>query len=215
MSITFLDLRSVGLIPGREGENDYILLMLTQAFQQDGRVKVVDRTMLDVLLNELKLSGADLTDPRTALKIGRLISARLIATGSIIRDSDNLQLSMRVIETETSDIAVALAELMERKLSITKVAGQISAMMLNRIKKAFPIRGVIKQVRMDSVVLNIGSNVGLSTGMELAVVNPEIEGKGRILGKIELTEVRKTESEAKIVGKLRVLSGTKVEEQVQ
>jgi len=214
-TITFLDLRSMGLIPGREGENDYILLMLTQAFQQDGRIKVVDRAMLDVLLNELKISSSDLADPRTALKLGRLLSARLIATGSIIRDVESVQVSMRVIETETSNVAVALAEPMDRKLGINKVADRISGMLLQKIKSAFPIRGIIEQVHGNTVDLNIGSDVGIMVGTKLDIVQPEIEGKGRVIGTVEVTEVKKTQSKAKIIEKkVRVYRDMKVEEQV-
>ena len=215
MTITFLDLRSVGMIPGREGENDYINLMLTQAFQKEGSVKVVDRTMLDALLNELKLSSSDLADPRTALKLGRLLSARLITTGSIIRDSESIQVSIRVVETETSDIPVALAEPMERKLPISKVSKKIAEMLLNQIKREFPIRGVITKVRGNELVLNIGSNVGLKEGKKLAIVDPKIEGKNRVLGTVEITELGKVESKARIIEKrVRVYADMKVEEQV-
>ena len=213
VTITFMDMRSVGLIPGREGENDYLLLMLTQAFQQDGRIKVVDRTMLDALLNELKISSSDLADPRTALKLGRLLSAKLIATGSIIRDTQSVQVSMRVIETETSDVPVALAEPMDKNIPIGEVAKKLSAMLISKIKGCFPLRGVIKQVRGDEVTLNIGSDVGVTVGTKLAIVEPRVQGEGRILGMVEVTQVNKGDSTAKILDKkMAVIANMKVEE---
>jgi len=78
--------------------------------------------MIDVLLNELKIASSDLANPATALKLGKIISARLITTGSIIRDAESVQVSIRVIETETSEIKVSLAEPMEKKLTTAQIA---------------------------------------------------------------------------------------------
>lgn len=215
LTISFLDLKSVGLIPGREGENEYILLMITQAFQKDGRVRVVDRTMLDAVLNELKLSTSDLANPSTQLKLGKILSARLIGTGSIIRDAESVQLSIQVIETETTDIAVALAEALDAKMPISKVAEKISEMILNKIKGCFPARGIVKQVVGEEVTLNIGSDVGVSVGQKLALVDDRIDGEGRVLGTIEITSAGKVDAKAKILDKkTKVFPGMKVEEQV-
>ncbi len=201
LTITFLDLRSLGLIPGREGENEFLLLKLTQNFQEDGRVKVVDRAMLEAMLNELNISSSELADPATALRLGRLLSARLIATGSIIRDSESLQVSMRVIETETSDVAVALAETMDRKMSVSKVADKLSGMLLEKIDSSFPVRGAVKEIRDGEVVLNIGSDVGVEQGMKLNLVEPRIRGEGRVLGKVEVSELHESESVATVLEK--------------
>ena len=51
--------------------------------------------------------------------------------------------------------------------------------------------------------------------MKLAIVDPRLEGKSRILGTVEITELGKTESKAKIIDKkVRVYADMKVEEQV-
>jgi len=213
LTITFLDLRSLGMIPGREGEDEFLLLKLTQAFGDDGRIKVVDRAMLDAVLNELNISSSQLADPATALRLGRLLSARLIATGSIIRDSESLQVSMRVIETETSDVVVALAETMDRGMSLSKVAEKLGEMLLERIKVSFPVRGLVKEIRGDEVVLNIGSDAGVKEGMELNLVDPRIEGEGRVLGKVRVSKVNKSESTATVLEKkVKLYEDMKVEQ---
>lgn len=213
LTITFLGLRSAGVIPGREGEDEFLLLKITQAFQADKRIEVVDRSMIDALLNELKLSSSDLADKNTALKLGRLLSARLIATGSIIRDADSVQISIQVIETETSQVKVAIAEPLDRKLSQPQIADKISELLLKAIKKQFPVRGEVSKVEGKTLILNLGSNVGLAAGTKLNLVDPRLTGDERILGTIEVTEVRATDATATSGNsKLRILSGVKVEE---
>lgn len=213
LTITFLDLQSVGLIPGREGENQYLMLKLTQSLNADPRIEVVDRTMLDVLLNELKLSTSDLVNPATQLKLGRILSARLIATGSIIRDRDSIQVSISVIETETTQIKVALAEIMDRTLSIDEVAQRLSKKLLAEISAQYPLRGEIKSVEGSKVRLNIGSRVGLVKGTKLNLVDPRLSGQERMLGVIQVTDVSEDEASADVLeAKVRVSPGMKFEE---
>lgn len=214
LTITFLDLQSVGLIPGREGENQYLMLKLTQSINADPRLEVVDRSMLDALLNELKLSTSDLVNPATQLKLGRILSARLIATGSIIRDRDSIQVSISVVETETTQIKVALAEIMDRTLSIDEIAQRLSKKLIAEISAKYPLRGEIKSVEGPKVKLNIGSRVGLTEGMKLNLVDPRLSGQERVLGVIQVTAVGEDESEGNVLeSKVKVTPGMKFEEQ--
>lgn len=213
LTITLLDFQSVGLIPGREGENQYLILKLTQSINADPRMEVVDRTMLEALLNELKLSTSDLVDPATQLKLGRILSARLIATGSIIRDRDSIQVSLSVVETETTQIKVALAEIMDRTLSIDEIAHRLSKKLLSEISAQYPLRGEIKSVEGTKVKLNIGSRVGIAKGMKLNLVDPRLVGHERVLGVIQVTDVGDDESSADVVeSKVKVSPGMKFEE---
>jgi TolB-like protein len=68
------------------------------------RFRVVERDQLDVILQEQKLSRTGLIDKRTALKLGRLVAAQSIITGSLVETRTGIEIIGRLIDTETSVI---------------------------------------------------------------------------------------------------------------
>jgi TolB-like protein len=77
---------------------------LTNALVNLNRFRIVERDKLDVVLQEQKLSRTKLVDRKTALKLGRLVAARSIITGSIIETRTGIEIVARLIDTETSEI---------------------------------------------------------------------------------------------------------------
>ena len=66
-------------------------------------LRVVDRLKIDALLNELKLSSLQSSDPHYAPRVGRLLGGRRIITGSVLSAGDNrLQLNGAVVNTADS-----------------------------------------------------------------------------------------------------------------
>ncbi len=65
---------------------------------------------MDKLLGELKLDSSELADRRTALAVGKLMAARLIASGTIVYSGPHTQVSLRLFETETGSIMAAVNE---------------------------------------------------------------------------------------------------------
>jgi len=55
---------------------------LKQKLVESERFKVIDRTRMREILKELKMSQSDLTDPRKRAKLGKLMSASALITGS-------------------------------------------------------------------------------------------------------------------------------------
>ena len=77
---------------------------LVDSFVNQKRFKVVERNKLALVLQEQKLSQTALFDRDTAVKLGGLIGAQSIVTGSIIETRNGLEVVSRLIDTETSDI---------------------------------------------------------------------------------------------------------------
>lgn len=77
---------------------------LINALVNLNRFKIVERDKLDVVLQEQKLSRTKLVDRNTALKLGRLVAAQSIITGSIIETRTGIEIVARLIDTETSEI---------------------------------------------------------------------------------------------------------------
>jgi len=68
------------------------------------RFNVVERERLDAILHEQKLSRTALIDKEMALKLGRLVAARSIITGSLVETRTGVEIIGRLIDTETSVI---------------------------------------------------------------------------------------------------------------
>jgi TolB-like protein len=68
------------------------------------RFRIVERNRLDAVLEEQKLSLTDLVDKSTALRLGKLVAAKSIVTGSIIETSNGIEVVARMIDTETSEV---------------------------------------------------------------------------------------------------------------
>jgi len=67
-------------------------------------VRVVERTQLQAILQEQNLGHEGKVDPSTLSRIGRLIGARYLVTGTLISISSNLRIDTRIFDTETGEI---------------------------------------------------------------------------------------------------------------
>lgn len=67
-------------------------------------VRVVERTQLQAILQEQNLGHEGKVDPGTLSRIGKLIGARYMVTGTLIDIRGNLRVDTRIFDTETSEI---------------------------------------------------------------------------------------------------------------
>lgn len=67
-------------------------------------IRLVERGRLEDLVGELKLSQTKVIDKKTALKMGKLLSAKLIMTGSLVVAGKTLRIDARVIEVSTGNV---------------------------------------------------------------------------------------------------------------
>jgi TolB-like protein len=75
--------------------------LLTVAISQSGDDLVVDRQLLNELLDELSLTLEGLTSSDDRRRIGKLLGATVMITGSFTRESGDLLVNMRAIDLET------------------------------------------------------------------------------------------------------------------
>lgn len=166
------------------------------------RFNVVDRVNLDSILKELKLSALKLTDPSTAVKVGKLAAAEAIVTGSIIESKDNIEVVARIIDTETSVIMDS-----ENVFIANKELGEVEKHMnvlAFKFKKAMPmVEGVVIKAGDKSVMIDAGDDksVRKETRFYLFRDGEEIKhpATGKVLGKKEEilgeAKVKETEKE--------------------
>ncbi len=195
-TLVFLNIKANGIT---EADKEYIFTGITDTLRSSKRVKVVEREILDKLLEELKLSSSQLADPAKILEVGKILSAQMISTGSISRDGGDWLVSLRLVDTETTSIQAALTEKLETK-DREDVAEILSREILNKIRTAYPLQGKILSFEKNEVVLNIGFKDGVTLGSKMSILSGA-EGRESKIGAIEITSVNENTSTATITEK--------------
>ncbi len=78
-------------------------MTLTELTANPG-VRVVERTQLQQILQEQNLGHEGRMDDATMSRIGKLIGARYMVTGTLINIMGNLRIDTRIFNTETSEV---------------------------------------------------------------------------------------------------------------
>ena len=165
-------------------------------------MKVIEREALDKVLGELKLSTSSLADKETALKVGKILAVKLISTGSILRYGNDLQINMRMIEADTSEIKIALAESYAGNIPLSKIASDIAIKISNKIVKGYPLKGEVASIdKNGNVVINIGTFSGEVPGVKMKVIKDKAlsPAEENLAGEIEITSVDKETSSGKVI----------------
>lgn len=112
--------RKVAIVPFRELRGQptvlgvYLSEELTTKLFQIGALDVVERTLIDKILAELKLQSTGVIDPDTARKIGQIAGVEAIVTGTITDFPSSAAVNCRLIDVQTGRlIAAAQVELVK------------------------------------------------------------------------------------------------------
>jgi Tfp pilus assembly protein PilF len=168
----------------RAGLNIVLQNELTNQLQ-GAHLKVVERAILDKVVSELNLGSSNLSDPDTALKLGKIIAARLIATGSVSAMGADNMVNLRLIDTETTDIVLPLSERQTGNPDPANIARKFTQAITSAVKDKYPMKGRIAVAGSDTVIINLGNKHNVTPGMVFNVLgeNEEpIELNGKVLG---------------------------------
>ena len=210
MIMTFVDFLEKGGLAERDGFSIVLINQLTELINSSGRIKVVERMVVERLLEELNLGTSDLANPDTTLKLGKVLAAQIIGTGSLLYLPNSTLLSMRLIESETSYISKVVTRQFGPGISLEKEIHTLNREILKTIIQTYPLRGFIVQMTADKALINLGSNQGVVLGTQFEVVKEQkpIEYKGRVLksapkaiAQLEVTQVEPDLCYARILKK--------------
>lgn len=200
LTISLLGLESRGRVAFREGEHEFLVLKIGQLLEAQTRARLVDRAVIDKLLAELKLGSSALADPRTALQLGRVLSARVISVGTIAGGGPEWTLTMRLIETESSAVVASVAQSFPATQSSAQVADTVATDLAAKLRRAFPLRARVSGAGKGEVTLNVGSAEGAAVGQKLLILK-DSAGVGReAVAEVEIVEVSDHQSRAKVSG---------------
>jgi tetratricopeptide (TPR) repeat protein len=158
----------------KERQEHIIVSGITDQLLQHSRAQLVERALFDKLIEELKLGSSKLIDSRTALSLGRLFASRVILKGQVLYSGPNIQVSMRLIETETGQISGAVNESFGSATPDSLLAEKLSQELLNKLNKLYPLRGRILGTQGGMVRLNIGEMAGVRIGQRFKVLDGDV-----------------------------------------
>lgn len=178
---------------------------LITALVQEGRFDVIERRLLEQVLKEQNLGASGVVDAKSASKIGKVLGARIVISGSVIKLSKFTEVNARLIDVETGSILAAESV----KSDVTVRLAELIKMMAEKIRKNFPLEGYIVQRSGSTVIIDLGTRAGVKEGMKFIVFK---EGKvikhpktGEVLdiefietGKVQVTKLKDKTSTAKI-----------------
>lgn len=196
MSIAVLPFDSKGL--GSELGGFDLLDKLITGFVNINRFKVIERALLEKILEEQQLGMSGVIDASTAAEIGKGIGVDAVVVGSVTRSRNALSIDARMIDTETATIITA-RDAYGSQISLQNVSQMINQL-ANKIKNDFPIvNGYVISVDGKKLTLDIGRSNGIKKGMKCNVYREGAPIVHPVTGKViarkidELCEVQLTE----------------------
>lgn len=215
MILSFVDFQEKGGLSERDGMSMVLTSQLSEQLNQSGRVQVVERIIMDRLLEELNLGSSDLADPETALKLGRILAAKIVTTGSLLNLPDATMLNMRLIDTETTAISkVVTKKLAPDALNLENEMEWLNREILQTIIHKYPLQGFIVQVSGDQAILNIGAKQGVVLGSTFEAIEEgepikykgkKLKGLPKTIGKLEVVMVEPDMCSVRILEQSRPL----------
>jgi tetratricopeptide (TPR) repeat protein len=214
MVMTFVDFQETGGLSQRDGFSAVLTTQLGKTLDESGRVRVVDRVLLERLLEELNLGSSDLADPETALRLGKVLAAKILGTGTLYFLPNGTLINMKLIDTETSTIPKTITRQIALQTSLEKEINLLNREILKAVIQKYPLQGYIVQAEADQVMINLGSNQGVVMGTAFDVIEEKepVKYKGKVLrgapktiARIEVTQVEPDLCFARITEKEKAL----------
>lgn len=130
--------QKIAVLPFRELDGQPTVLgtyiseeMVTHLFSIGG-IEIVERSMLDKLIGELKLSQTGVIDPDTAKKVGKIAGVDAIVTGSITDLQSYVALNCRLIDAQSGKIFAAAQTKIVKDDDVRKIMGAPIAQLLTK-----------------------------------------------------------------------------------
>lgn len=204
--IAVLDFQLQGSRNQSEDIGKIVAEWLITAFVKEGRFDVIERRLLNRVLEEQKIGATGIVDPDSASRLGKVLGAKVVITGSVLEFQNILEVNARIIEVESSSIIAAESV---KSTSAVRLEDLVIDM-AQKIIKDFPLEGYVVQREQKTVLIDLGQTAGVKKGMQFVVFK---EGRvikhpktGEVLdvetievGHVEITEVSKKTARAVIL----------------
>jgi TolB-like protein len=137
---------------------------------ETGRFDVIERRLLEKLLEEQKLGVTGAIDPNSAAQLGKILGVKIIVSGTVTSLEGYTEINARLINVDSASIIAAEKVRASNAGKLRDLVAKIT----DKIALAFPMEGYIVQ-RMDKkVAIDLGKQIGVRPGMKFIVFK---EGK--------------------------------------
>jgi hypothetical protein len=158
--------------------SETIYSMLLKAFDEEPkRFNFVerDRTRLEEILHEQKISNTELTSPDAAIRIGKIRAAEGMLFGAVEEDAKGINVTLRLVDTETTQV-LANADVYDEDKSMKNLEWLMHGLSL-KMKQQFPmIEGSVIHVSGNGFHVNTGAKSGVGVGMKFILFREIREG---------------------------------------
>ena len=212
MIMSFVDFQEKGGLAERDGFKTVLTAQLLDRINSTGRAQVVERVVVERLLEELNLGSSELADPETSLRLGKVLAAKIIGTGTFYHLPAGTLLNMRLIDTETSAIPKVVTRRFSLGASLDQEIYNLNREIIKTLILKYPLRGYVVQASGDKIMINLGSKQGVVLGTKFDVLQDQepIKYKGKILqgspksiAQIEVNQVEPDFCHARVLTKKR------------
>lgn len=195
MAVALLPLQGKG---EGSGLADIINDLIEQALFERGRFNLVSRQnqAFEAALRELKLSQTGLVEKSSAVKVGRIVAAEGILSGSIMEKENSLEIIAQLINTETSEI-MTIQDVFDTDKSLDNVRFLLSGLAM-KFENSFPlVEGLVLKVEGKDLFIDLGIDSKIRKEMKFIIYREGEKIKHPVTGKL-------LEGEPKELGLARV-----------
>ena len=195
----------------RAGMDVVVRREIEARLQANESVRVVEREVLDKLLQELQLGSSELAGADTQLQLGKVLSARMLGFIDFAQVGADITMYLRLVDTETTSLAAQLTRSVKDPSAIPALADAVAAEVVAKLANGRQLQGLIAEAGSDEgVIINLGARHGVKPGQQFNAVTdgPPIEAGGKIIGHrevkaalLEVTQVEENYSVAKVLAK--------------
>ena len=188
--------RTLASLTGRIGFDSLLQESLIGELQARG-FTVVERRLLDKLIAEIDLGSSALADPDAQLRLGRILSARLMVSGVLNSQGDQLSAALRATDTETTRLALVSSQTAPDPADPARLAAAMAQQIAKTVADKYPLKGRVAAVDGERVIINLGRKHGVTAGQGFNVLvrGEPIELNGRVLGHKDTRIARLTVTE--------------------
>lgn len=155
---------------------------LVGAFVEQKRFSIVERSKLEQILLEQKLTREKLTDPENSIRIGKLMSADAVLAATVREDGKSLEIVARIISTETSEVLDVKDVYAEDKTAAS--VKELMAALASKVASGFPVaEGMVVKAGGRSITMDLGEASNIKKNMTVIIYRKGEEIRHPVTGK--------------------------------
>jgi TolB-like protein len=143
----------------------FVAEWLITALVRDGRFEVIERRLLEKVLTEQQLGLSGIIDEDSASKLGRMLGAKVVISGSILSLKDQIEVNARIIDVQTGSVIAAESVKSQTAGGLEDLVFQ----MAQAIIRDFPLEGYVVRRSGKAVIIDLGKTSGIRPGMRFLV----------------------------------------------